>query len=256
MIGQRKTLPRSGRLSKEVPVSVQHKTDTGRHYAGIPIHAADGVHEYVGYLTEAELTVDEPILELGAGSGALTKRLLDQGCVVAPVDIDGSTWACPGVELTILDLNDRDWPQQMLGQYRTVVAVELIEHLENPRQFMRNLARVTSPGGTCILTTPNVCCSESIQLLGRKGWLVGFDPEQYRSSGHISILPWWLLCLMAWDAGFDTVRVDFTGSFDMRGARLILSRVFARFARLFQQSVHRVIDDGVVVVMVLKRRDQ
>ncbi|MEE8116792.1 MAG: class I SAM-dependent methyltransferase, partial [Gemmatimonadales bacterium] len=37
-----------------------------------------------------------------------------------------------------------------------VVSIEVIEHVENHFQFMRELLRVTKPGGMVILTTPNV----------------------------------------------------------------------------------------------------
>ncbi|MFQ4146231.1 class I SAM-dependent methyltransferase [Chlorogloeopsis sp. ULAP02] len=36
-----------------------------------------------------------------------------------------------------------------------VCAVETIEHLENPRAFVRELVRLTKPGGLVIVTTPN-----------------------------------------------------------------------------------------------------
>jgi SAM-dependent methyltransferase len=36
-----------------------------------------------------------------------------------------------------------------------VVAVETIEHLENPRAFMRELVRLAKPSGWIIVTTPN-----------------------------------------------------------------------------------------------------
>ncbi len=36
-----------------------------------------------------------------------------------------------------------------------VVAVETIEHLENPRAFVRELTRLTKPGGWMVITTPN-----------------------------------------------------------------------------------------------------
>jgi SAM-dependent methyltransferase len=36
-----------------------------------------------------------------------------------------------------------------------VISVETIEHVENPRAFMRELVRVAKPGGTVIVTTPN-----------------------------------------------------------------------------------------------------
>lgn len=36
-----------------------------------------------------------------------------------------------------------------------VCAVETIEHVENPRAFVRELVRLTKPGGLAIVTTPN-----------------------------------------------------------------------------------------------------
>jgi 2-polyprenyl-3-methyl-5-hydroxy-6-metoxy-1,4-benzoquinol methylase len=36
-----------------------------------------------------------------------------------------------------------------------VCSIETIEHLENPRALMRELVRITAPGGTVIVTTPN-----------------------------------------------------------------------------------------------------
>ena len=41
------------------------------------------------------------------------------------------------------------------GSADVVVAVETIEHLENPRAFMRELVRLTKSGGAVIVTTPN-----------------------------------------------------------------------------------------------------
>jgi 2-polyprenyl-3-methyl-5-hydroxy-6-metoxy-1,4-benzoquinol methylase len=41
------------------------------------------------------------------------------------------------------------------GMTDTAVAVETIEHLENPRAFFRELVRLTRPGGLVVVTTPN-----------------------------------------------------------------------------------------------------
>jgi len=40
--------------------------------------------------------------------------------------------------------------------YDAVVAIEVLEHLENHFRFLSELLRVTKPGGMLILTTPNV----------------------------------------------------------------------------------------------------
>jgi 2-polyprenyl-3-methyl-5-hydroxy-6-metoxy-1,4-benzoquinol methylase len=78
------------------PSKITHRTDTGRYYRGIPIHAADGVHEAAAELITSRLARGKRILELGAGSGAMTQRLLDLGYEVTPVDLDGSSWKCGG----------------------------------------------------------------------------------------------------------------------------------------------------------------
>ena len=41
------------------------------------------------------------------------------------------------------------------GWADVVTALEVIEHLENPRAFCRELARVAKPGGWVVVTTPN-----------------------------------------------------------------------------------------------------
>ena len=48
-----------------------------------------------------------------------------------------------------------------------VAAIETIEHLENPRAFVRELARLARPGGLVVITTPN-----QLSLLSKLGLLV------------------------------------------------------------------------------------
>ena len=36
------------------------------------------------------------------------------------------------------------------------MAVEVIEHVESPINFLRNVAQLLAPGGTAVITTPNV----------------------------------------------------------------------------------------------------
>lgn len=47
-----------------------------------------------------------------------------------------------------------------------VAALETIEHLENPRAFVRELARIARPGAPVVLTTPNqLSCLSKLSLL-------------------------------------------------------------------------------------------
>ena len=58
-------------------------------------------------------------------------------------------------------------------------AVETIEHLENPRAFVRELARITKPGGWIVLTTPNQLSALSLMTLLVKGRFSAFQERDY-----------------------------------------------------------------------------
>jgi SAM-dependent methyltransferase len=58
-------------------------------------------------------------------------------------------------------------------------AVEVIEHLENPRAFVRELARVVRPGGWVVVTTPNQLSALSLLTLVVKGRFSAFQDGSY-----------------------------------------------------------------------------
>lgn len=59
------------------------------------------------------------------------------------------------------------------------VAVETIEHLENPRAFVRELARITRPGGLVVVTTPNQLSVLSLLSLVTKRQFSAFQENSY-----------------------------------------------------------------------------
>ncbi len=83
------------------------------------------------------------------GSTASATRYLGCDAVRYPEFPDA-----PGAEFVESDLNRLPLPLAA-GSCDAVVAVETIEHLENPRAFVRELARLCRPGGTVLVTTPN-----------------------------------------------------------------------------------------------------
>lgn len=94
------------------------------------------------------------ILDVGAGQGYFCRRLKDLGYPVEACDLVPENFKCPDIPFIKADLN-RTIPVPD-NQYDCVVSIEVIEHLENHFQFMRELIRVTRPGGQIIITTPNV----------------------------------------------------------------------------------------------------
>jgi 2-polyprenyl-3-methyl-5-hydroxy-6-metoxy-1,4-benzoquinol methylase len=61
----------------------------------------------------------------------------------------------------------------------TAAAVEVIEHLENPRAFVRELARIVRPGGWVVVTTPNQLSALSLLTLIVKGRFSAFQDTSY-----------------------------------------------------------------------------
>ena len=94
------------------------------------------------------------ILDVGAGQGYFCRKLKDLGYDVEACDILPEQFRCPDIPFVKVDLT-RPLPIED-NQYDCVVSIEVVEHVENHLHFMRELVRVTRPGGLIILTTPNV----------------------------------------------------------------------------------------------------
>jgi len=78
------------------------------------------------------------LLDFGSGSGALTRELHSRGYDVTPLDPMEHGF-----------LRDQSYPQP----FDAVIAVEVIEHLPNPLEEIRDIANVLVPGGVAVFTT-------------------------------------------------------------------------------------------------------
>jgi 2-polyprenyl-3-methyl-5-hydroxy-6-metoxy-1,4-benzoquinol methylase len=233
---------------------VKHRTDTGRSYNDILIHAAPRLHESVADVILQRFKKNRSILELGAGSGALTARLIDLGFTVVPVDLDGTSWKVNSVQVVEANLNDADWVDKLpVKKFDQVVAVELIEHLENPKKFLRDISGLLNEGGMAIITSPNVFCADSIIKVIFRQTFYCFDRTQYSESGHISILPAWLIELFAQDAGLKIQETRYVAETDKTGFKLLLSRSLAYLLRLLRRSSRTLAGDGIISLVVVSK---
>lgn len=92
--------------------------------------------------TEVKKTIKR--LDIGCGGNKIP------GAVY--VDID------PGANPDILhDLNKFPYPMED-NSYDEIYAKHIIEHLDNPKGFMRELTRILKPGGTVFVETPHFSC--------------------------------------------------------------------------------------------------
>lgn len=99
------------------------------------------------------------LLDAPAGEGALVQRLMGIHDVTA-VDLEEDFFKLHGrVPFRKVDLNSALPFEDASFDY--VTCVEGIEHLENPFASIREFSRVLKPGGSLIITTPNIMSIKS-----------------------------------------------------------------------------------------------
>jgi 2-polyprenyl-3-methyl-5-hydroxy-6-metoxy-1,4-benzoquinol methylase len=149
------------------------------------------------------------VLDVAAGAGLTSARLAERGHRVDAIDINVEQFVPTEIECRRANLNER-LPFDD-ASFDGVLALEIIEHLEAPRAFVRELARVVKPGGTVVISTPNITSLRSkLRFVLNSEFSLFFDVETRtrdpfceEATGHISpILPW-LLDIFLKDAGLE-----------------------------------------------------
>lgn len=191
-----------------------HRADLGRDYKGLSVHAAPGVHEHTVKMVERLAPPKARILEVGAGSGALALRLKDIGLDITATDLEPTQeWVYQ------FDLDDPEGNPAVTGPFDFIICVETIEHLENPRSALRLMRSLLTPGGTLLLSTPNVSHPHSRIKFLRKTNVMAFDPDAYYYNGHITVLPQWLLVEHLKHSGFKVQTIEYAGVMEFRTRR-------------------------------------
>jgi SAM-dependent methyltransferase len=112
-------------------------------------------------------------LDLGAREGHQTRRLQAFGYEVTSVDVEPQFAGCLKVDANApLPFED--------ASFDLVWCSEVIEHLQEPARALAELKRVTKPGGTLLLTTPN-----SYAWLFRFIALFGLTPPRIQRKDHL-----------------------------------------------------------------------
>jgi 2-polyprenyl-3-methyl-5-hydroxy-6-metoxy-1,4-benzoquinol methylase len=181
------------------------------HYRGLRIHALEGLHEFVGDMAARVFEPGSQVLDLAAGTGAMCLRLKDLEMNPTGCDLVVENFRLhESVPFVSANFN-QVFPVEFLDRFEGVVASEIIEHLENPRHFLRQVFSVLKPGGQLILTTPNVDNAFSRAMLVRFGTFNWFRQQQYEIDGHITPLPLMVLRNAMAEAGFNFLEVTSVG---------------------------------------------
>lgn len=159
------------------------------------------------------------LLDIAAGSGYTSHMLQKMGFSVTATEINPEQFRAEHVSVDVVDLNHGlPYPD---ASFPNVLALEIIEHLEAPSRFLRELARVLAPGGTALVSTPNITTLTSkLRFLFKNEFNLFYnsvdrlrDPFDDRSCGHISPMPLWLLRHFIGQAGLRLVKTHYTREF-------------------------------------------
>jgi 2-polyprenyl-3-methyl-5-hydroxy-6-metoxy-1,4-benzoquinol methylase len=196
---------------------------------------APGLHQHVMPLLLRIAPPPATVLDLGAGTGAWAERLVEYGYLATAVERDRSSFAAAVVPVTEADLNT-NFSRLLPGRFDVITAIEVIEHLENPRQFLRECAALLIDGGRVIVTTPNVESATGRLRFMFTGELRHFGRDTRFSDGtHITPIHTLMFERIAADAGLRVVHHE---TYNAQVTSRASSRVLAALVRPLMRNVH------------------
>ncbi len=114
--------------------------------------AREGAHERVEEILRS--SARGRLLDVPTGHGALAVRLKQIGFDVVGCDLYPQIFDAEGIEITAGDL-DAALPYDDQS-FEYVVCIEGLEHIENPSNAIREFSRLLKPGGTLVVSVPNI----------------------------------------------------------------------------------------------------
>lgn len=156
-------------------------------YKGIKVMAAYGLHSDVFELMKPFIKQGMNVLDFGCGQGAFSQRLIDAGLVVDGLDIDTNQIVAKVNRKITLDLN-QDLTEDIFPiKYDALIAMEILEHLQNPWKYIQDCKALIKDDGIIVLSTPNISNFISRLRFMMKGTLLAFEKPDF-VHGHITPL--------------------------------------------------------------------
>jgi SAM-dependent methyltransferase len=165
------------------------------------------------------------VLDIGCATGALLEKLRDRGWTARGVEIGSPSAAYAretrGLDVSTLPLEENHFPG---NTFDLVLASHLIEHLNDPAAFVREVRRVLVPGGVFLVTTPNIGGFQARLFQGRWRSAI-FD--------HLYLVSIKTLSALLTRAGCILERTVTWGGLAAGAAPLPLKRLLDRAAKTF-----------------------
>ncbi len=161
---------------------------------------ADSIRPFVG----------QHVLEIGSGLGNLTLKLIPREHYTVsdrdPLHLDylrSRFRDYPWMEVRQLDLESTDGFASVRGAFDTVVCLNVLEHVPDHDQALRNMLDALRPGGTAIILVPHVQflfgsldrvlghkLRYSKRLLRQRCETAGFEVDRLVGFNRVGFLPW------------------------------------------------------------------
>ena len=181
-------------------------------YGGQILHNLERAQRFNGWMADAiRPFVGARVLEIGAGIGNIMQQLIPRDVYVAS-DINESyihylrnaSAGKPYLTVTRVDIDD---PTTFVDHHQcfdTVICLNVLEHIRDPRSALRSMFDTLVPGGRVVLYVPRgqslySSLDEALghrcryELSGLTDELVkaGFEVEHMDHFNRVSVLAWW-----------------------------------------------------------------
>ncbi len=212
-------------------------------------------HDLVLGLVKKYLPKAGKIIDVGAGEGAFARSLVNEGHSVIALDIDDSKLKTPEIELRLCDFNKK-FVQNIFSEdekFDAVIAIEVIEHLENPFDFVRECRKLLTSNGILIVTTPNVEAVNSRLIYLYTGRMLSFGEYETVPTGHITPVFAWKAEYLLREAGFKIIWQGYNEKSYYAGVG-IKGKIGSLFVKMLEKIVKGP-KGGKTLVVVAKVKD-
>ena len=167
-------------------------------------------------------------LDVGTGRGGWARYLKDSKCFerIIGLDIlDSRDEDMRDLEFNLVNIATKELPFAD-SSIDWIFAIEVLEHLENPRFFMREAFRVLKPNGHFVMSTPSCDSLTSKISFFLRGYFPPFCQHDYKGSGHITPITNIDFQRMSNEAGFHKTHRYFTLPGRIPSVKLTWQRFF------------------------------